>query len=879
MDEKSTKIESQEYLGRSIYWHWPLSKGTISLRQTYRQFIRFTSILLFSLIILGIICLVWWFYKNHDLWTENPWKLIYFWQNQDWRILFFEISALFILFLSYRQSEKVADQKKIVRLKPLSGKLVRYNIASAFNDETLEIIEDAFVIASKLRQKEVTTRHLAWAIFNNNEIRTLFVRLNLDGAKFLEKLKKYLLDPDQRASLLDRTTISLSLQKVFLQAYVEAYERKQSSVAPLNLVLFLIESDLVVKEIFYDLEITQDKIQNGVAWFRINDQLRQNYSTYKKKARFKPSSSMNRSYTAIATPTLNHFSHDLTLAAKFGYLEMCVARNKEVNAVFEAIEGGHGGVLLVGPNGVGKRGIVNGIAQLMVKEEVPKFLQDKRLVEVDISRLVAGADAAEAQKRLLYCINEASLAGNIILFIEDLENIAGISTGGEQSLELADVLADSLSRNQIVCLATASLTNYSKYIEGQPLGEAMTTVPVNEPELNQAIQILESKVGFLEGKYNVYFAYNALEQAVKLSDRYIKDKFLPEKAINVLQTTAVRLHKNSSTDKEIHPCTRDDIAQTINELTKIPVAKLTENESYKLLNLETEIHKRMIDQEEAVRAVCSSLRRARAEIREGKRPIANFLFLGPTGVGKTELAKSVADVYFGDEKYMIRLDMSEYQHPDSIIKMIGDHDNLGYLTEAVRKQPFALVLFDEIEKAHPQILNLFLQMMDDGRLTDGLGRTIDFTNSIIIATSNAGAVFIQDELKAGRKIEAIKEGLIEDHLNQVMRPELINRFDGIIVFKTLSQQDVLAIAKLMLKKIGTMLEKKGIGLAVTEEGAMQLAHDGYDPKFGARPLRRLLQDTIENEIANKILASELNRRDTVVINVEGKVEVRKAALI
>jgi ATP-dependent Clp protease ATP-binding subunit ClpA len=228
---------------------------------------------------------------------------------------------------------------------------------------------------------------------------------------------------------------------------------------------------------------------------------------------------------------------------------------------------------------------------------------------------------------------------------------------------------------------------------------------------------------------------------------------------------------------------------------------------------------------------------------------------------------------------MIRLDMSEYQHPDSIIKMIGDQDNLGYLTEAVRKQPFALVLFDEIEKAHPQILNLFLQMMDDGRLTDGLGRTIDFTNSIIIATSNAGAVFIQDELKAGRKIEAIKEGLIEDHLNQVMRPELINRFDGIIVFKTLSQQDVLAIAKLMLKKIGTMLEKKGIGLAVTEEGAMQLAHDGYDPKFGARPLRRLLQDTIENEIANKILASELNRRDTVVINVEGKVEVRKAALI
>jgi len=323
-------------------------------------------------------------------------------------------------------------------------------------------------------------------------------------------------------------------------------------------------------------------------------------------------------------------------------------------------------------------------------------------------------------------------------------------------------------------------------------------------------------------------------------------------------------------------CSEDDVSRVLSEELGIPFDKISQDESHKLINLEEYIHARLIGQKEAVSAVSNSLRRSRTQVRESDRPIANFLFLGPTGVGKTELAKAVSDIYFGDEKYMIRLDMSEYQHPDSVKKMIGYSDGtLGYLTEAVRKKPFSLILFDEIEKAHPDILNLFLQMMDDGRLTDGQGRTISFSSSIIIATSNAGALYIQEAVKKEVDISVIKEALIDEHLNKVLRPELINRFDGVIVFKPLSPANVLAICKLMIKKIGKRLEKKGIYIDYTEAGVEKLAQQGYDPKFGARPLRRLLQDKVENEVANLLLQDKIRRRDTVYINSQAKIEVKK----
>ena len=298
-----------------------------------------------------------------------------------------------------------------------------------------------------------------------------------------------------------------------------------------------------------------------------------------------------------------------------------------------------------------------------------------------------------------------------------------------------------------------------------------------------------------------------------------------------------------------------------------------QQESELLLNLEETIHQRLIGQEEAVDMVAASLRRARVELRDISKPIANFLFLGPTGVGKTELAKTLAEVYFGDENSMIRLDMSEYQQPDSVNKMIGGNGETGYLTEAVRQKPFSLVLLDELEKAHPDILNLFLQVFDDGRLTDAQGRTIDFSNTIIIATSNAGALYIREQVKAGADLSTIRQWVMDNELVKVMRPELINRFDGVIVFRPLNIEDMQAIARLQLNKIGRQLADKNINFQVSDQGLIYLAKAGFDPEYGARPLKRLLQDTINNTLAEHLLAKTLKRRDTVLINDQGQVEI------
>ena len=323
-------------------------------------------------------------------------------------------------------------------------------------------------------------------------------------------------------------------------------------------------------------------------------------------------------------------------------------------------------------------------------------------------------------------------------------------------------------------------------------------------------------------------------------------------------------------------CSGEEVAIAIEQITGIPANKVSEDEGKKLLNLEVDIHERMVGQEEAVKAVSSALRRARAELKDGARPIASFLFLGPTGVGKTELAKTVSEVYFGDENYMVRLDMSEYQEASSVNKIIGDASGaVGYLTEAVRKKPFSLILLDEIEKAHPDILNLFLQLLDDGRLTDGQGRTISFTQSIIIATSNIGSVTIQESMKNGLSVDAIKQDLIDNQLNKYMRPELINRFDGIVVFKPLTEDNIIVIATLMLKKIKKNLADKGVAFQADKDGVAILAKAGYDPKFGARPLRRLLQERVEDEIANLFLAGSLKRRDTVFIGSNGEIGVEK----
>jgi len=865
--------------GRFIYTEANLSWPLIVLRQLRKTVYNILDFAIIVVGLFGLASLVWW-YATLPTQVADIDQLL-FWKQKHWLILIFWFSLIFDMLIVYRSRRRFYENQKINKFKPQdmprdwSGivKGQRINAVNALDEPLTVVLEKTYMMAKEQKHVLITTLHLFYNLVTvSGEVANLFVRMNVDIQKLLDKIGHQLAKIQSQTGA---TILSAELKLALAGAYVEAYGHNKKQISPVDILLPLWRNDKVLAEIFYDLAVDEDKLTNTVAWSWINDQLIYNYHLYKKTARFKPGSNMDRAYTAVATPFLDQFSFDLTAAAKYGRLDVCVGRDKEIEQVFERLSSGQRGIVLVGSEGVGKNEIAEGIAQLMVTEDVPKMLNDKRLLELDLARLLGGATPAEAQDRMLSAVNEAVHSGNIILYMQNIENVTGLSAGSGESLDLAEILASAISRQGVYVFSTCTSQSYTQSLEGGPLGQALSKIEIDEPADNEAIQMIESKIAFFENKFKVFYTYDALAQAVKLSRRYIHDQYLPEKAISILEKAGVATVRLKGEKTLVGA---DEVAGVVSETTHVPVARVGEAESQLLLNLEAKIHERMVGQDEAVKIVAESLRRARAELREGKRPIANFLFLGPTGVGKTELAKTISEVYFGNENYMIRLDMSEYQLADSVDKMIGSPDGaLGYLTEKVRQAPFSLVLLDEIEKAHPDILNLFLQVMDDGRLTDGQGRTIDFTNSIIIATSNIGAVYIQDQVRLGTDLEEISRELVDKYLIEKMRPELINRFDGIIVFKPLAMGDVIAIARLMLNKTKNLLQGKGMGLEVSDSGLKLLAQAGFEPEFGARPLRRLLQDKIDNIVANKLLSGELTRRDVVEIDDQAEVKIRKAA--
>lgn len=863
-----------------LYFQLNFNRSYILLCRARRYWDKIIKIIALILAISGWLSLFFWIFLYHQEIISDLFNYLLFWEHSHPLILVFLLSLWFDLFYFYRQQQDKMKTKKFnyrkFKKEDIGEKPINYNVAKTFSINSIKVFEDAYFLANRLKQNEVKLIHFFRVLLKDKEIKKAFIRLGVSASELVEKIDRHLIfnDPEEFSG---KTIWSSEVSKLAVLSFIDAAKRRKNSVEPMNILAYCYMSNTVLSEIFHDLKIGEDKLKNVVSWLFTDKMIYKRYKSWRHLSSFKPSGGMNRAYTAIATPTLDHFSHDLTLAAKYNRLEFCIDRSEEIESIFEFMSSNKTGVLLVGETGVGKKTIIDGIAQLMVSEEVPKFLQDKRLVEIDVSRLVSGASASIAQERLLRCISEANRAGNIILYISNVENIVGISAGQEQSLDLSEVLAESISRRQVYCLASVSSDNYSRYIEGRALGQTMSMLSVSEPDFNQSAQILQSKVPFIESRYGVFFSYSAIEKSVNLSTKYIHDKFLPAKAIELLRQAASISAKAAKVDRSRALCGSESVALAISDLTGVPAQKITEDESEKLLNLEDKIHERMVGQEEAVKAVSASLRRARVSIKDSKKPIASFLFLGPTGVGKTELAKTVSDIYFSGEEYMIRIDMSEYQRPDSVKKMIGDVDGtLGYLTENVRKKPFSLILFDEIEKAHPDILNLFLQMLDDGRLTDGQGRTINFSESIIIATSNIGATYIQKEIKKQTNIEIVKQELIDNRLHKYMRPELINRFDGIVVFTPLSESQIFEITTLMLKDIKKNLGQKGIEMQADRDGVLALSQVGYDPKFGARPLRRLLQERVEDVVANKLLTNELKRRDTVLINPQAEIEIIKA---
>ena len=565
----------------------------------------------------------------------------------------------------------------------------------------------------------------------------------------------------------------------------------------------------------------------------------------------------NRSWTGRVTPHMNKFGVDLTIEARSGRLPILVGKKKSLAEVIRVLEkSSKNNVIIVGQPGCGKTSLVFGIAGEIVSGTRSRALMDRRLFSLEIGKLIAGsATSGDLQERMVSIIKDIEDSGNIILFIDEIQNAVSAGGGVDTSLVFS-ALEPHLTGKRLQIIGATSWKNYRRYIEpNEAFARLFEIVEVPEANFSETLEVLELISFDLEKRYKVLISFPALKSSVELSAKYIFDRVLPDKAVDLLEETVAEVSKNSRG----HIVLSSNVESLISEKTNIPVTKVTQGESQSLLNLENKMHERLIDQEEAVSAIANSIRRARVGLRDEGRPIVSLLFVGPTGVGKTETAKTLAETFFGREGLMIRFDMSEYQNQDTVAALIDK------LTDGVRRSPFSLILFDEVEKAFPKILDIFLQVLEDGRLTDVNGMTVSFSNTIIVFTSNAGTSTIFSKLREGLKIDDFKKDLLKE-LEESFRIELLNRFDGVIIFKPLTIEHVEMIARLKLKKVAAEMAKSDIKLSFSEGLIKKISAEGFDPALGARPLRRIIQDKIESTLARKILKGELKRDESFVLD-------------
>ncbi|WP_439743963.1 ATP-dependent protease ATP-binding subunit ClpC [Bacillus pseudomycoides] len=647
------------------------------------------------------------------------------------------------------------------------------------------------------------------------------------------------------------------------------------------------------------------------------------------------------------TPTLDSLARDLTVVAREGRLDPVIGRSKEIQRVIEVLSRRtKNNPVLIGEPGVGKTAIAEGLAQQIVNNEVPETLRDKRVMTLDMGTVVAGTKyRGEFEDRLKKVMDEIRQAGNIILFIDELHTLIGAG-GAEGAIDASNILKPSLARGELQCIGATTLDEYRKYIEKDAaLERRFQPIHVDEPSLEESIQILRGLRDRYEAHHRVSITDDAIEAAVKLSDRYITDRFLPDKAIDLIDEAASKVRLRSYTTppdlkelevkleeirkekdaavqsqefekaaslrdmeqrlrekledtkrqwkeqqgKENSEVTVEDIANVVSTWTRIPVSKLAQTETNKLLNLESILHDRVIGQDEAVVAVAKAVRRARAGLKDPKRPIGSFIFLGPTGVGKTELARALAESMFGDEDAMIRIDMSEYMEKHSTSRLVGSppgyvgYEEGGQLTEKVRRKPYSVVLLDEVEKAHPDVFNILLQVLEDGRLTDSKGRTVDFRNTIVIMTSNVGAEALKRNKHLGFNVQdesrdySDMKGKVMDELKKAFRPEFLNRIDEIIVFHMLEKKHIQEIVTLMVNQLVNRLKEQEIELELTSTAIEAIADKGFDREYGARPLRRAIQKHVEDRLSEELLKGAIEKGQKVVFDAEGESFVIRSA--
>ncbi len=641
--------------------------------------------------------------------------------------------------------------------------------------------------------------------------------------------------------------------------------------------------------------------------------------------------------------TLREFTRDLTADARNGKLDPVVGRDSEIQRVIQILSRRtKHNPCLIGEPGVGKTAIAEGLARKIVMGDVPDDLLDKRILSLDLSGMVAGTKyRGEFEERIKKALDEVKKSGDVILFIDELHTIVGAGSA-EGAVDAANIIKPALGRGEIRVIGATTLNEYRKYIEKDAaLERRFQPVQVGEPSQEASLEILKGLREKYEQHHKLQLTDEALEAAVSLSARYISDRFLPDKAIDLMDEAASRVRmeeeeispelksleekiaalakdkeaaiarqdfetaaqlrdiesnyqdqveqereKRRASPRQHRPVTAEDIAAVVAGWTGIPVTRLTEDEGARLLHMEDILHKRVVGQDEAVQAVARAIRRGRVGLKDPKRPTGSFLFLGPTGVGKTELCKSLAEAMFGDESAIIRIDMSEYMERHTVSRLIGSppgyvgHEEGGQLTERVRRKPYSVVLFDEIEKAHEDVWNILLQILDDGRITDSQGRTVDFKNAVVVMTSNIGAKsltaagtrlgFNHEESPADseeKKFLQAKEAVMAE-LRQTFRPEFLNRIDDIIVFRSLTEEDIREVARRMLETVSARMEAMGLHLSASDEAVAELVREGYDPKYGARPLRRCIQSKVEDAVAERMLDGTLKEGDTAALTVE-----------
>lgn len=797
-------------------------------------------------------------------------------------------------------------------------------IMDVVSESAKDVIQKAGAVAHGFARQEVDTEHLLYALADNDVIGEILKQYKLKPADIKGYIEANAPKGDEKA-VENQTEIDVSprIKSVLTNAYQIAQALHHSYVGPEHLLIALAaEEDGMAHDVLAKFDLTPENLLA---------------KTSKVVGQGAESGKVESQST---TPELDKYSRDLTLEAKQGKLDPVIGRVDEIQTTIEILaRRTKNNPVLIGEPGVGKTAIVEGLAQRIEAGEVPEVLEGKRVVELSLTDVVAGAKyKGEFEERIKAVIDEiVANKDELIVFVDELHTMVGAGGGGQEGgMDAGNIMKPALARGQLHLIGATTLNEYQKYIEkDSALERRFQPVLVPEPTPEQAVVIIRGLRDSYEAHHKVKISDDAISSAVYLSDRYITNRFLPDKAIDLIDQAAARVRIASDTrtseiaklDEEIQRAKREaesatnhkkldeakkfesevkkltakkeeltsqwkrekgvstsvvtssDVAQIVSNLTGVPITELTQEEKAKLLRLEDKLHERVVGQDEAVIAVADAVRLSRAGLNQGSRPIANFLFLGPTGVGKTELAKALAWSVFGSEDAMIRIDMSEYMERHAVSRLVGappgyvGYDEGGQLTEAVRRHPYSVILLDEIEKAHPDVYNILLQVFDDGRLTDGKGRVVDFTNTVIIATSNLGSEIIMANDRADMKDKKDKKALKTELMNVLrghFRPEFINRIDDIIVFDSLSAAQIKNIVQFQLDKVRQVLAGQGVTVEFDSTVVDELAKQGYQPEFGARELRRLIKTNIENLLARKLLGGEIKEGSIIKVTYSNK---------